>query len=459
MKKLVAFLLAAITVLGACAFADEGKIYDGVTLKLLGYNFAYAFAADGSMKRATDSNMPIYAALYEFAEKTGVKYEHVSGDLAALIASGEVPDLWNTNNVFPEASAQGLIEAWDAEWVAKLGEKHGEGWLNAMNYAGQCYGIVHKWSSLGALQYNYTKMVDLGIKTPREYYLDGEWTWENFFKMLNECVIDADGDGNLEYDAIGKYNWNSYMLADVAIDENGNAVSLVDTERYRTLHNYIYNAYQTGAISNHGNGLNRNGTSYTLCRWRLSEPYTLGNENAVGFVQDGDYIDVIMPPKMNAEDTEQGFGVNFVYMLRPAGAGAKDAKTVEAAYALVDFIYECEEQFMNICSGGAYPFEGKGITGTTPESKAWMELLKTTLEKDIAATTELPEYDAEWVTILANWYNTAPVFFRELKIPGLQNNQITSDDALNNPTATFVAQFAPVHQAQCDAFNLLYADE
>ncbi len=165
MKKIIALLLAAMLLLGACSFAEEGKKYDGVTIKYLG-NYNYMFDAEGNMKRVTDSGGPQYAAILEFQEKTGAKVEFVNGDIAALIASGEVPDLWNTNDKFPEASAQGLVEPWDAEWVEKLGEKHGKNWLEAMTYGGEVYGIIHKWASLGALQYNYTKMVDLGIKTP-----------------------------------------------------------------------------------------------------------------------------------------------------------------------------------------------------------------------------------------------------------------------------------------------------
>ncbi len=459
MKKLAAILLSVIMLLNVSSFADEGKIYDGVTLKLLGYGFTSSFDAEGNIKDVTDSNLPLWAALLEFAEKTGVKYEHLSGDVASLIAAGEVPDLWNTNNQYPEVCAKGLVEPWDAEWVTKLGEKHGEYWLECMNYAGECYGIAHKWSSLGGLQYNYTKMVELGIKTPREYYLEGEWTWENFFKMLNECVIDVDGDGALEYDGISKNSFNSFLLPDVAIDEEGKVQSLVDTERYRTLHNYIYNAYQTGAIGNHGNGLNGNPT-YTLCRWYRFGAYTLGRVNSVGYVVGDDYIDSIMPPRMNAEDTEQSCCVNFVYMFRPAGASQKDAKTVEAAYALVDYMYECEEQFMNIRAGfEAFPFEGEGITGTTPETKEWMEKLMVSLDNDMAITKAHPDYDPEWVVTLAEWYSNAPIHFLNLKIPGVANNGITSNDALNTPTATFISMYAPVHQAQCDAFNLLYAEK
>ncbi len=249
------------------------------------------------------------------------------------------------------------------------------------------------------------------------------------------------------------------MQPDAAVDENGNAISLVETERYRALHSYLYAGYQDGSVGNHGYGLNNDKTKYTLMRWWLSEPYVMGNQNAVAWVQNGDYIDCVPLPKMNAEDEDQSFFVNFVYFLRPADTSQKDAKTVKAAYELIDMIYTYAAHYQHICSGGAYPIVGEGIVGATEWTRNWVAKMTADLEVANAEITALLEYDAEWIATLANYYNTAPIHFRSLKLPGVNTtNGICSNDAFANPTATFIAQYAPVHQAQCDAFNLLYAD-
>ncbi len=454
MKKLVAFLLAAMMLLSVSAFAEDGKKYEGVTIKYLG-GYDYMFDKDGNMKNPADSGGPQYAAIKEFEAKTGAKVEFVSGDLAALIAAGEVPDLWYTNNKFPSHVAQGLIEPLDPEWVEKLGDKYGKYWLEAMNIGDDCYGMVSTWASLGALQYNMTKMQELGIKPPREYYLEGEWTWENFLKCMNECVIDADGDGILEYAGVARSNFNFIMLS-VDIDENGQAVSLIDTEEMRTLHNLLYQGLQTGAVVDKVGLTNSNGT-YPLARFWLTEPFAVGNGNTCAWIQDGDYIDAVPPPAMT-EGEVAPFCVNFVYHLRPAGASQKDAKTVEATYELLDYIFECASEYMNVTSSGAYAQIGEGLTGDTEWTKWYIDARAAYIENANAALVELPEYDAEWIATLGEYFNSAPIYFRELTLTGVDQNGWSSTENLTLPTATFVAQYAPVHEAQVDAYNMLYVE-
>ncbi len=66
--------------------------------------------------------------------------------------------------------------------------------LKAYSWKGRQYGIPHD-SAFLHFYYNLELFQRQGIKTPLEYYKEGQWTWETYLDLANRLRRDTDGDG------------------------------------------------------------------------------------------------------------------------------------------------------------------------------------------------------------------------------------------------------------------------
>ncbi len=146
------------------------------------------------------------------------------------------------------------------EDVKYFAEKYGATYTDLMSFGGECYGIAVLWGGTGVLQYNRSKLEDLGIKPPKEYYLEGKFT------------------------------------------------------------QLYYEAYQIGGVNNSGNGLS--GTNpYVLNKPVQAYPYMASFMMYTD--ANGDVIDTC-PMLAWKEGEKTSSSLNYVYMLIPTGCADYD---------------------------------------------------------------------------------------------------------------------------------------
>lgn len=461
MKKWTTLLVVLCLVLSFAAVGSAetaDKPWKGKVISVWGVEFDYMFDTDGNLRNPLDTNTPMHAALVEWAADNECTIKRMGGDTAALqaaIASGEGPDLMNVNTAFPSYPMQGLAEALPAEFVAKVSEKYGSRYSDIMTIDGKCYGLNHAWSSLGAIQYNRTMMEDLGIKTPREYFEEGNWTYETFKQCLKDCTVDVDGDGQL--DSLGIFHFDLCMriMPVYKLDAEGKAVSLLDTQRSRDFWQLMYEGYTVDkSITRVYAGLNRLhetlGGSYVMMRFWQVEPFLA---NTLIYVDSEGYtIETVPVPCWKQGDTEQSSSTNLVYLML-----AKGAKNPDAALDLMDRIFECEMETMDITSGGAYGFDFEGVKGSTEWTKEYIQVRDARIAEINAELAEIPEYDPEWIQTIVDYYKNTN-YHMVLSLPDV--GEIVSyemrDKLIDTPSASAIAELQPVLEASCNTYNNTY---
>ncbi len=212
-------------------YADAKK-YEGTTVKF----------ATWINHQNTEGAKPIN----DFKEKYGINVELVYcsqnkyvEELLALISAGNSPDVYVDGGMFPftlqvaEDFAVSGVDLNEPIWSRAS--------LNSTTVGNKVYSvntINSVWAGTKICVYNRELMESNGIKTPSEYYEDGNWTWETMKKVMMQ--VDALGDdyhgGTLDImDVIGpmgcdlvNYDYkNAKFTSNITNPELAKAMSLV----------------------------------------------------------------------------------------------------------------------------------------------------------------------------------------------------------------------------------------
>ncbi len=464
MKKLVSIILVLSLVFTMSSFAlAEDKPFAGRTINLWGWGFEtqWLLDQDGNFLNILDSNTFVLAAVEEWAAKTGASYtihnQTSDEELLAAIDAGEGPDLFNGWGAFPNLFLNGVAAPMSEELTASFRAKFGDTYLDAFTYMDQCYGVALPWNAIAVFRYDRTHLEEMGIKTPREYWEEGNWNFETYKQFRKECTIDIDGDGKIDYGP--GHEQEFYLMSDpVEFDENGLLVSKVDTERFRDFYQMWYESLQ---IDKTGYGGNWNAffavddagvyASSNVFRW---EHWYLQN-GLYKLADNGHIIESVPIPMWKVGDTEQRVNMNGVGFCLVNGSKNQDMAT-----DLLEFILECGLERMDDMSGDLLGYDFEGLQGTTELSAKYLAESDAKVADDMAALADagLTDEDIEWAKTVMNWYNKDAVYMLDLSLPGgyfsIRNSSYAQ--LYQVPVATFIAEFAPVHEAMCETYNNTY---
>ena len=169
----------------------ETSPYKGKTLQIYGFGDGQTYT-DYSIFGKGNYLWMMRAAVDEWAAINGVTIEYKGGynqnQILAAMTSGDHPDMVFASNRFPAIANVGIADAFTEEEYNKLAAICGEAYLDAVNYKGTSYGFVVPWVGTIMMYYNKTMFENYGVKTPKEYYMEGEWTWENYAKCLEAML-------------------------------------------------------------------------------------------------------------------------------------------------------------------------------------------------------------------------------------------------------------------------------
>ena len=140
---------------------------------------------------------------------TWAEYEQ---KLLSTIGAGKPVDLvlasaWN----FPRVAIKNILQPID-EYINLDDPFWHKGTTEAYRYAGKHYCAASQGSAV-FIWYNKTMFENNGVKTPAEYYEEGQWNFENFQKVAMELTIDTDRDGNIDQWGFGTWINDAFVYA------------------------------------------------------------------------------------------------------------------------------------------------------------------------------------------------------------------------------------------------------
>lgn len=216
----------------------DSKEFEGQHLKLmLGFDKSDTSDIVTGYFEGLEAWMTKYKCTYEI-----VPTVQGYSTLQAAVAAGDAPDLFYQVGVFPEIVSVGLVQP--IESYIPADQKYiSQQSLEEATWAGHIYSI---FSSEGVgktyIGFNPDLFVERGEKTPREYFEEGNWTWETFRSVAKTMT----GDG-----IYGCYSRNfSYFGCDYIINiaDNGSISSRLDNKEISDFLQWYYNLYNVDKI-------------------------------------------------------------------------------------------------------------------------------------------------------------------------------------------------------------------
>lgn len=269
----------------------------------------------------------------------GVKFKPVLGQhtnywdtLAGLVASGKSPDLvimpnWN---FYPTPVANNLLQPLD-----NILELEGQLWEDTYAYnkdykwKGKTYFVMNDVVQDSWLYYNTRMFKNFGVsKTPKDYFLEDNWTWETLKEVADQFVPKNGGTATA---GLCMQNSNLHVTTGVEMcttDGNSYKLNLKDP-KITTLMNFVHSMGKSGSKSliNANNAIESyaNGEVAMI----ITKEYALTGEEWKKVRKDTEWVPM---PKM-----DKNSDYYLEYALNPAPAIAAGAKNVEGAALYIEF--------------------------------------------------------------------------------------------------------------------------
>ncbi len=342
----------------------------------------------------------VRAAVDEWAamNKVNIVYEgnYDQSTLVGKINSGAHPDLLLYGNSMPAMANLGITRAFtDAEY-AQLADTCGNSFLDMVNFKGKSYGVNYPWAGNFMFHYNETLFERYGVKSPKEYYMEDNWTWETMEKCITEITRDTDDDGKVNIYGIGAFNLQHGY--EVKENNDGTLTDLTATSpQYYKYLEIKYRGSQTGAIGPYGyvfsTSKNRPATHMGDTEWYRHE--TFYNE-----LDNGDICAVVMMPRFEADKPVEFLMYTDAYM-----SIFSTCDEPEATLDLITYILRVGMRYMSDYSCGLFKCEYEGMRGASLYSKGWKENFADIVaerQEEFDAIKADGNWDEEYVNKLIN---------------------------------------------------------
>ena len=165
-----------------------------------------------------------------FEEKYGGKvtfeisiWNELETKYVTTMAAGSGPDvIWNQEATFMRHLSGNLLMPID-DYVDLSDPLWDKEICDQFVWKGKHYLPLGKNSQTARLVFfNKTMFERNGVKTPLEYYEEGEWNWESFAAAGREITMDTNADGKVD-----QWGWASWMMS-LFVPSNGGAMTTFD---------------------------------------------------------------------------------------------------------------------------------------------------------------------------------------------------------------------------------------
>lgn len=479
MKKLLVLILVVCMVVGLVACAkpadnnptnptnsanttdptDAPKVsFKGKTLQLYGFGNPDSYTDYDAFGKGNYLWM-VRAAIDEWATINGVtiQYEgsYNQNTMLAAMQSGAKPDLFRPGNQFPTYANYGISSPFTEEEYNEIAEICGtSGYLDMRTYKGEAHGFIAPWVGNSLIYYNKSLFERLGVKTPMEYFKEGNWTRSVMLQLMEEVTRDLDGDGVTDiYGMPGdtfSYTGSIYMDP-----ETGKLISPYDrdydywfellTIRYE--HRVVKKTVQVPGKAN----IQKNVT-YPMVAMQSSdcEPYNF--EHLYQEIPNGDILEVVPQPLYDGASKNKKETLSFNYDTIAIAASCDER---EATMDLIKYILKCGLKYISDFSLGAVKCDYPGIQGASELSKKWKDAFAQVCADRAEAIKEI-DFDPTIIELL--YENMANYTWSASKNFGSDVKAINKYTEINElPPASSIPAIKDKIQATLDKYNDLYA--
>lgn len=283
--------------------------------------------------------------------------------------------------------------------------------------------------------------------------MEGDWTWTNFQKCIEQMTKDVDSDGEIDTYGlpVDSLTW-CRMVNDWKMDESGKLVSRIDEQMMQDFFQFKYDTITVKkVIQNPGKHQIQKNVTYPMCAMQLSdcEPYNF--EHMYQSIPNGDELEVVPVPAYDGSGEKK----NFLQWTQACCSLAASADEREAAVDLMAYLLQCGMKYVSDFSLGSVKCDYPGIQGTSALSKQWKDAFAGVVAKRAADKAELGEtYDQALIDKIyasfegAEWYTYQT--FSGVSL-------LTSYSEITKlPPASSIPAIKEKYQAALDKFNSTY---
>jgi len=355
------------------------------------------------------------AAIVEWAAMNGVnivfKGDYNQNTVMAAINAGEKPDVVFQSNQFESLALNGLAASLTSSEYKKLAEVVGEGFLDLCKFGSKNLGFVRPWTGTHMLYYNVDMFTEYGVKTPKEHFLEGTWTWDTFLETMVAMTKDTNGDSKIDTYGLNGDSWG-FAFDFWKTNAKGELVSVIDEPYVKDFIALKYNAWSVKKCTIAGQNKIQTNVINPMFAMQISdcEPYNW--QHLYQEIPNGNRLEVAPAPEWRGENGETMGKTKITQSAIHLFATCDER---EAAIDMLVYVAKCVFKYVSDYSLGTVDCEYEGLQGTTDYSKACMDAL----EKINASRTKKlkalgDNYDAEYVTKLNKYldergYTITPV--------------------------------------------------
>jgi len=401
----------------------------------------------------------VRAAIDEWATLNQVEVTFDGGinanDIKSAVSAGDKPDLFLGVNEAPLYFNQGITRPFTDEEYKQFSDICGNVYLDLYNYKGASHGLSFPWSGNQLFYYNRTMFENYGAKTPKEYYLEGNWTWDTMEECLTSVTKDKNSNGKIDNEDTYGSSSLTYLQFPYAIEEgeNGKLTGMIGTsEQYRRYLEISYKGRTETLSVTPGSKIQnctttatpRPGTSIGDAEWYNFEHLyqTLAN---------GDVIEVVPTPVFSTENPERVTTFSNCFM-----SIMNSCDEDEAVVALMSYILKVGMRYMSDYSVGLYNCTYEGIRGASDYSKGWKKNFEKNLEKRRADFAEIGEdWDQETYEKMVKDLFSADKYYAKRTYFGQELS--TDEDTSAMPPASAIPILAAGQNAWINKYNSMYA--
>ncbi len=431
--------------------------FGGKTLQIAGVD-SDSFDDISNMGKG-DYNWMLRAAISDWAALNNVEIEYVcdneSKSILTAVNAGETPDIVLGSNAFPQLPNLGITRAFTEEERAVVAKIVGEGWLDMMSYKGESHGVEFPWGGNHWYYYNRTMYENYGAKSPKEYYLEGNWTFDTMEKCHESVTKDNNGDGKINeddtYGMSADYFGYFTQAYEVIEGEDGKLTpNIGNSAEYRRILEIKYKgrtetlSVAPGYYSCLTSVNPRPSAHYADAEW-----YNF--EHLYQVLDNGDVVECLPCPVVSTEQPTRATNHTVRYM-----AMLNSCDENEAAFALFCYILKVGMRYISDFSVGLYECTYDGIQGASDYSKGWVKQFNKVLRDRKRAFVEIEDWDQEsYIQMVKDLFS---VDSRQYVFRKYEGQEKFSGSTEGLPPASVIAKYVEYQNAWIAKYNSLYAN-
>lgn len=300
----------------------------------------------------------------------GVGWGNMQSTVTEMVNAGETVDVCQANDQnFPTFGAKGILQD-----ISPYIDLDDDFWYDSATDAYTFGGVTY---AVGAdaipvvISYNKTLFDQYNIKTPREYFDEGNWTWDTFRDVAMQMTGDTDGDGL--NDTFGFGWWDCFYIqllttngvTCLSFNDDGTVSSNYLTPQAEECFTFLQNGYSTDGFIEYPDGDNFM-TDYRNGKLAMTAEYGF---SALTSFNTGDYEIgwVPLPTGPSGEKYVCSGAINGLGI--PA-----TSKNPEGAAAFIRMAYELQQEYNDKERVAAYGEEDNELMKTLSKNMKYVPI-------------------------------------------------------------------------------------